>query len=176
MFPNCQRQGADHTVNEKGIYGVAVTSYSLILSLRVRIPARAVLYFWSIFFPGLYSIFPLYRLSEALLGLRFILQKCLESDSTGRVQVSLNSTGWTLRSYQSLTFYVGCRMLRVFHNGGGLGPLPPAALVWIGNVADHPERLVALNCSAQPRLLVHTCAYTNVFNTHCGIRHVYILS
>ena len=51
-----------------------------------------------ILFPVLYSIFPLYRLSEAFLGLKYILQKCLEFDSTGYVQVSLNSSGPTRRS------------------------------------------------------------------------------
>ena len=123
--------------------------------------------------PVLYSIFPLYRLSEAFLGLKYILQKCLEFDFTGYVQVSLNSRGPTRRSHFPPHFYVGCRMLRVYNNGSGLGPLPPAALVWIGNMADHPERLRALNCSAQPRLLVHTCVCTMLLYNALGYTYVY---
>ena len=39
----------EHLMKED-IYRVVVTSYSLILSLRVRIPARTVLHLWPIFY------------------------------------------------------------------------------------------------------------------------------
>ena len=127
---------------KKDIYRVVVTSYSLILSLRVRIPPRAVLYIWAHnLSPVLYSIFPLYRLSEAFLGLKYIFQKCVEFDSTGYVQVSLNSIGWTRRS-DSILLHMSIWVVECFaygNNGRGLGAPTPGrtGLDWQN---DRPSR------------------------------------
>ena len=120
----------EHLMKE-GIYRVVVMSYSPILSLRVRIPARAGFGFVAhILSPVLYSIYPLYRLSGAFLGLTYITQKCLEFDSTGCVQVWIDSSRSTRRSHFPAHVYVGCRMLRVYSNGSGLGAPTPGRIVF----------------------------------------------
>ena len=106
-----------------------VTSYSPHPKFASSNPGKGGFVFLAhLLFPVLYSIFPLYRLSEAFLGLKYILQKCLEFDSTGCVQVSLNSVGSTRRSHFPAHVYVGCRMLRVYSNGGGLGAPTPGRI------------------------------------------------
>ena len=108
---------------KEDIYRVVVTSYSPNLKFASSNPGKGGFVFLvHILFPVLYFIFPLYRLSEAFLGLKYILQKCLEFDSTGCVQVSLNSMGSTRRSHfpgaRSFMSVVDCCAL--YSNGSGL--------------------------------------------------------